>query len=820
MFMKSRLSSWIVFIFAIILPMAAQSAEPGWIFGVHDLGGFVKIEQAGKRGWLVVTKEIGSNPNDNSYDDFTYYSNRGHGVIVRLNNGYGSAGTLPYQSQYANFATRCANYVKNTKGADIFIIGNETNLPREWPGNINGDANTGEAITVARYVDCYNRCYNAIKAVKPTAQVCPTPSGTWAPPYDGSLPPIPNRGVEGFLTYWVNILNNIGASKIDALILHAYTHGCDPAMAYSNQLMGAPYGNIYYHFRVYRNYMANIPSTMRTKPVYITECDQNIECADPPCNPPCVRNTWQNQNNGWMKAMYKEIDDWNKGASTQKIRCLAMFRWDPNNEGEWSFSFSNRNNVVTDWLEAMQNEYRWDTNLKGALSGYVRNTSGQGISGATVTTSVGGYSATTSASGFYSISNVLQGTYDITATKSGYVASTQTGKTVTSAQTTTVNFSLNPVVSLQSAKQAPNGAVVGVEGVVTGKFQATGQPQRIYIKNTAKSCGIGLDSSASVDPGDLVQVQGTTTLSSGERIINASSVVKIGTQATPSPFAMNNQTVGGGAFGAQPPLLNYSTANSYSTGLNNVGLLVRTWGKVTSVDSANSVFYIDDGSNLRDGSGSTGIRVDCRNLPLPTHNSNITVAGISGVTQIGGINVRLLRPRSASDLSYVTNVNMITNSGFELGSLSGWSTYGTVESPHSGTWFGIPPYTGSWFVGNAANGGTKSGGLYQRIAITNGLQYQAKVWSCIMRADNPSDSAQSKIGIDPTGGTNPTSANVRWSSVDTQATDYATVWRQLSTPVVTSAGGYVTVFLDVYQINSSGWHINCFDDAELRISIP
>jgi hypothetical protein len=40
-----------------------------------------------------------------------------------------------------------ANFIQNSPGADIWIVGNETNLPREWPGNVQGDANTGEAIT-------------------------------------------------------------------------------------------------------------------------------------------------------------------------------------------------------------------------------------------------------------------------------------------------------------------------------------------------------------------------------------------------------------------------------------------------------------------------------------------------------------------------------------------------------------------------------------------------------------------------------------------------------------------------------------------------
>lgn len=417
---------------------AALAAEPSYIFGVHDTGGAATIEQAGKRGWIVVTVEIGHDPNNTSGGNFTYYSSRGHGVIVRLNNGYGSAGTLPYQYQYQDFATRCAKYVAATSGADIFIIGNEVNLPREWPGNVDGNPATGEPITVARYIDCYNRCYTAIKNVRSSAQVAPSPIGTWAPNY-------PAQGIDYFDDYWVNMLNGIGASKIDALMLHAYTHGCDPALVTSNATMGEPYTDIYYNFRVYRNYMTRVPSTMRSKPVYITECDQNIECADPP---PTPRHTWNNVNNGWVRAIYKEIDDWNKVSSNQKIRCVALFRWDDIPEGDWNFGFSNRSGVIADWLQAMQNDYRWDAYSKGSIAGYTKDAAAQPISGATVTVSPGGYTAQTAGNGTYMIADVPVGTYSVTATRVGYASATQTGKVVVADQVTPALFILSEIQSL------------------------------------------------------------------------------------------------------------------------------------------------------------------------------------------------------------------------------------------------------------------------------------------------------------------------------------------------------------------------------------
>ncbi|MGQ9454417.1 MAG: carboxypeptidase regulatory-like domain-containing protein [Armatimonadota bacterium] len=445
--------------FGLVLLMTglsvAQAAEPPWIFACHDLGGYSKIEQAGKQGWLVVTVAIGHDPSNHSGDDFSFYANRGHGVIVRLNNGYGSDGTLPYQSQYQNFATRCANYVAATTGADIFIIGNETNLPREWPGNVNGDPNTGEAITVARYVDCYNRCYDAIKAVRPNAQIVPAPSGTWAPPYDGVYGP--NRGIEGFLDYWVNILNAIGPSRIDALAIHVYTHGCDPALVTDPSKMGPPYQNIYYNFQVYRNYMSAIPVSMRSKPVYITECDQNIECADPPPSP---RHTWLNANNGWVKAVYSEINSWNQNPSNQKIRCLALFRWDDVSEGEWAFGFSNRNGVIADWIEAMANDYRW-TSVLGSISGSVKDLWGNPVQNATVYISPGNYVTKTNSSGAFSIS-VQPGTYTLVASKLGYCPQTISGKTVTSGQNVTADFTLVNSTNLVTNGDFEGGFTSGI----------------------------------------------------------------------------------------------------------------------------------------------------------------------------------------------------------------------------------------------------------------------------------------------------------------------------------------------------------------------
>jgi len=65
---------------------------------------------------------------------------------------------------------------------------------------------------------------------------------------------------------------------------------------------------------------------------------------------------------------------------------------------------------------------------------------------------------------------------------------------------------------------------------------------------------------------------------------------------------MTNKTVGGSTVCNQAGVTG-------AAGANNVGLLVRAWGTVTSVDSGSSTYWLDDGSNLSYNSGYTGLRV-------------------------------------------------------------------------------------------------------------------------------------------------------------------------------------------------------------------
>jgi len=338
---------------ALAAASASAQVQPPWIFGMHDPGAEGVIESKGKRGWIVFTEAIGHDPNDRSGKDFTPWTSRGHGVIVRLNNGYEGSGNLPFQNQYGNFAKRVANYIQASPGADIWILGNETNLPREWPGNTNGDPNTGEAITPQRYISCYNQVRDELGRRGLGGELLvPAPTGTWAPPYDGTLAHLPNRGVPGFIDYWVQVLNALGPEKIGGLAIHAYTHGSDPNLVYSDQKMGWPYQDINYHFRVYQNYLQRVPGNMRHLPMWITESNEFRAQSGYNWDP-------DSRTIQWIRNAFSEINTWNSNGSNQKIRTLALFRWPDVWEGDRNYCVSCVGSAVEGFEQVMNNDYRW-----------------------------------------------------------------------------------------------------------------------------------------------------------------------------------------------------------------------------------------------------------------------------------------------------------------------------------------------------------------------------------------------------------------------------------------------------------------------------
>ncbi|MCX8052685.1 MAG: hypothetical protein N3B12_02670, partial [Armatimonadetes bacterium] len=110
-------------------------------------------------------------------------------------------------------------------------------------------------------------------------------------------------------------------------------------------------------------------------------------------------------------------------------------------------------------------------------------------------------------------------------------------------------------------------------------------------------------------------------------------------------------SVGGGPFGAYVPAI----AGSY--GLNNSGLLMRTFGKVVSTGTG--YFVIDDGSRDFPCGKSVvkGLAVSTSDalggISTPSVGSYVSVTGLSGVFSSGGLYYPIMRPRAQGDISVV-----------------------------------------------------------------------------------------------------------------------------------------------------------------------
>lgn len=361
-----------------------SSIESDYIFAIHEPGGEELMLAAGKPGWIVFTEAVGHDVEDLTGLDFTTFAREGLGVVCRINHGYEPDGTLPHSSLYEHFARRVANFVSTSRGCRVWVIGNEMNYAVERPGividwsrhqtsrsgppevadplrrglavrfNVLPDfsteirttrgaiVNPGEVITPEMYARVYRQCRDAIHRL-PGHESDLVLVGAVCPWNTQSIYPGNPNG--DWILYFRHILDQLGAENCDGFALHAHTHGADPALIASTQRLPPPFQGYHQEFRVFSDFLAAVPATMKHLPAFITEMDQT--------------QPWANRNDGWVQKAYAEIDQWNRAqevaASPQRVRCAALFRW-PRLD-KWHID--GKDGVVEDFAAALENDYRW-----------------------------------------------------------------------------------------------------------------------------------------------------------------------------------------------------------------------------------------------------------------------------------------------------------------------------------------------------------------------------------------------------------------------------------------------------------------------------
>lgn len=237
----------------------------------------------------------------------------------------------------------------------------------------------------------------------------------------------------------------------------------------------------------------------------------------------------------------------------------------------------------------------------------------------------------------------------------------------TGSTTRPVSLTITPLdpprhVSIPLAKRHANDAEVAVDGAVV---TAVASSSWFYAESADRSAGIlVMKSFHGVTAGETVDIVGyVKTNTSGEKYIQALAVSQSGTGSV-EPLMLNNRAIGGADWHYEPITgmgqkglrewrwVKVDDERIYqlvdAVGLNNIGLLVCTTGRITHIDTG--YFYLDDGSKAQDNSAHAGIRVTCPNLALPAQGEYVKVIGTSSCFKIGSDMHRMVRVFNQSDI--------------------------------------------------------------------------------------------------------------------------------------------------------------------------
>ncbi len=210
----------------------------------------------------------------------------------------------------------------------------------------------------------------------------------------------------------------------------------------------------------------------------------------------------------------------------------------------------------------------------------------------------------------------------------------------------------SPAVTVSDAKSKPNNVPVIVSGgVVSAIFPSSFYFQQDGIASPDRACGVQVVWSGAVSVGKRYVVKGVMkTNLDGERYVEATAVDPHTPEWTVDvkPLGMTNKAVGGADWHYCQSTGAGQMGVSSGTGLNNVGLLIRCWGKFMHVDQSH--FQIDDGSE---------VILDCEAtssmIPSPTWRY-VIATGVSSCRRYGDELNRLLRVTSVEAISSVPNV--------------------------------------------------------------------------------------------------------------------------------------------------------------------
>jgi len=171
--------------------------------------------------------------------------------------------------------------------------------------------------------------------------------------------------------------------------------------------------------------------------------------------------------------------------------------------------------------------------------------------------------------------------------------------------------------------------------------------------------------------------------------------------------------------------------------------------------------------------------------------------------------------------------NLLRNPGFDsdvrfVKVPAGWGYLGTEPDPNDdvdGNFDGrapltfVQPRSGRFCVGKYTEWGKHRGWLFQTVPVRPGRRYACTVYAWTKAsAGGP---GQVRVGVDPTGRTDPRAESVVWTAYSSPVQEYRRIGFSGESAVQARAE-VLTIFLELRQDRVSAANAMLFDDAEVR----
>ncbi len=205
-------------------------------------------------------------------------------------------------------------------------------------------------------------------------------------------------------------------------------------------------------------------------------------------------------------------------------------------------------------------------------------------------------------------------------------------------------FPYSDTIEISEVKKLPDYNTINTSGTVTAVF---GDVFYIQAPNRKSGIRVYMPGHSAQRNKKVIVTGAPRTNVNGERELYGYALWVQESQ-TAKPLSLNNRAVGGGAFHYQQGVVAGEPAVPVQ-GLNNIGLLIKTCGKVISVDTGSNTFIIDDGSEVfLKCAAPTSVQVG--NL----YDRYLCVTGISSCEKFGNLIRSLILLRDAADVSIIS----------------------------------------------------------------------------------------------------------------------------------------------------------------------